>query len=348
MMKRKVIKHNYFSIYAELFDYFASDPLDQFYAIDEIANNSNHPLCKTLNENLQELPDVIVKDVMKDKKFNFLYGDAKDRNYRARIFTFIKRLDYLIPSTRINLLKSQSSVDRPQPYSHSVLKYLELMDDYLVPLSDFEIQGSALFRRGFGFNILLPLPSRNSGYWFTQALCKRESMMNTKVRLDPLIIRERDQYPLMGYRMLCYGRGLDWARLNKLKEEEHGRWLSDKLYGRSVQFTDFVWSPRNNEIHFQCEELPKYEDIEIRGSRYLHGIYKPSEEEFVHIDAAVRIYDTAEFDARQKQHLRKIGKLGVRAKIFQIDGSISQQQFCNIASSFFVWNEDVEQYFSGN
>ena len=155
---------------------------------------------------------------------------------------------------------------------------------------------------------------------------------------------EADKYPRMEYRMWWYGRPLDWNRIHKLKVEDHGRWLPGGLSTRA-EFTDFVWSPRNEEVHFQCEEFPKVNDIFARGSRYFHTIYHVAKEKIIHLDGALRIYKDKNWEKRKDIHLRKSGKVGVRVKLFRIDAPVDRNVFGVLCSNFFVWNNDVERYF---
>lgn len=146
--------------------------------------------------------------------------------------------------------------------------------------------------------------------------------------------------------MWCYGRQLNWGRLSKLKNEDHGRWLPDPDFQKNIKFTDFVWSPHGNELHLKLEELPEDNVLSIQGSRYLHTICIPSNQCAIHLDASVRIYSKNDLIQREKSHVRNCGRIGRRIKIFQIDDNISQNHFTEIISSYFFWNLDVMQYFS--
>ena len=64
------------------------------------------------------------------------------------------------------------------------------------------------------------------------------------------------------------------------------------------------------------------------------------------MDGAIRIYSFEEIEVRNTCHVKDIGKIGKRIKIFQIDNELELEDWSNIASSFYVWNEDVQKYFS--
>lgn len=108
---------------------------------------------------------------------------------------------------------------------------------------------------------------------------------------------------------------LNWNRIKFLTQEEPRRAGADVWTEKEVLYTDLVWSPRGDEVHFLCEELPKRDFISVRGSGYFHAIYKPHEEVFIHIDGALRFYSDDEWDIRKNAHVKDVGKLGKRVKI---------------------------------
>ena len=171
--------------------------------------------------------------------------------------------------------------------------------------------------------------------------------VSKSIRLDPLSVQPRDKYRGAEYRMWVYGVPLDWDQVSSLREDLHGRWMPDDPLSIGCSFTDVVWSPRSGEVHFVCEEVPSPDQIYERGSRYLHAIFLPEEGHFIHVDGAVRYYSVDQMDSRLKTHVRKAGKAGQRVKIFRVEGAISTELWSALASSFFVWNQDVVRYVAG-
>lgn len=147
--------------------------------------------------------------------------------------------------------------------------------------------------------------------------------------------------------MWWYGCPLDWSRIDSLKEEEHGRWFPENLSSRA-EFTDFVWTPRDEEVNFQCEELPTLSDIATRGSRYFHAIYNGQQGKIIHLDGALRVFDEGSWNQRKKLHLRKSGKIGDRIKLFRIDTPIERDFLGDLCSNYFIWNNDVVRYFGAD
>ena len=76
---------------------------------------------------------------------------------------------------------------------------------------------------------------------------------------------------------------------------------------------------RESEVHFISEEIPKTSTAWFRGSRYFHAIYNCSNQKIIHLDGAIRIYSVEEVKARNNCHVKDIGKIGKRIKIFQIN-----------------------------
>ena len=130
----------------------------------------------------------------------------------------------------------------------------------------------------------------------------------------------------------------------RLKEPHHGQMRADGAKD-SGEVTDFVWEPRNDGIHFVCEELPSPRFVDWRAARYLHSIYDPGSKIIVHFDGALRIYTGEQLRERQKQHVRNAGKAGTRIKIFRIDKPLERDAFSLVAQAFFVWNTDLATYF---
>jgi hypothetical protein len=337
-------------ILSDVFDFFASDPIGLYRSLYITASDSTHPLKIKIDQQLELVDSEVVEEVKKDDTFLFFYGNkgTKELDRSARIWILEQNLGKRIPEERLRKLCNASNMTTIEPYQYQAVADIKLLDDFLVPLKCFKVDGSVLIRNRTGFTVVPPIESVNSQYWLIQEIMQNELQDITSVRLDPLMVHPANDYPRIGYKMLVYGiRELDWERLGNLKQDEHGRWTPGKLSTRSA-YTDYAWIPRDKEIHFLCEELPVRNDISTRGSRYMHAIYKPDKKSIVHLDGAIRVYNSKEWDIRQKSHLRKEGKIGKRIKIFLIDSEISRDVLSSICTSFFVWNYDVARYFGSD
>jgi hypothetical protein len=332
----------------KVFNYFASNELAPLFSVKRIADDPSHEMFPDVEELLNEFDEQTIEKTLADERFRFFHSDLTGPSLEreARITILTRCLNEQVPQRRWRELATQSLMDRPTPYTHPAIRDLNLDSNFLVALNEFKVDGNALIRNGFYFTIVPPAPAAHSSYWFTRVLNDERIFHHARVRLDPFLLGPTTTLKHVAYKMWWYGRELDWNRIGKLTEEEHGRWLPDVLSSRDIQFTDFVWSPRQGEVHFICEELPTVEAVNVRGSRYLHAIYDLSVDTLNHLDGAVRLYKEQDLLNRYDQHVRKVGKIGERVKIFQINSAIPRDLFNGLASTYFVWNQDVIRYFS--
>jgi len=259
----------------------------------------------------------------------------------------VQAIDREIAKRRLLLLNSSKQLRQIKPYDHPDLSGIELDNNSLVKLSEFDISLRHLNRGSTVFEILPSIAySTNSMYWTLRILFGLAKPGEIKVRLDPLMVQQASTYRSMEYKMWVYGKELDWQDIRNLKEDRHMRWQPNHGSQSDVEFTDLVWSPRDNEVHFICEELPKKELSCMRGSRYFHSIFIADNPRFIHCDGAIRIYSTQEIEQRHTTHVRNIGKIGKRVKIFQTDFDIPTTDWTSLVSAFYVWNMDIERYFS--
>jgi hypothetical protein len=150
-------------------DYFARSPIGTMTDVGNVERDSSHPLSARLSEVFSRVPDGILATVASSPHFIALHDRADaDLDWFAREWAIVEELDARISARRQRVLLSAQS--RPTPYDHPALADLEISDDLLVPLSEFDIEEGVLSRNGRAFVVLLPAPSPNSYYWLTQAL----------------------------------------------------------------------------------------------------------------------------------------------------------------------------------
>ncbi|MFH1219115.1 MAG: hypothetical protein V1694_01505 [Candidatus Eisenbacteria bacterium] len=327
--------------------FFASDLGAPLFAIPQAADDPNHPHFQAVQRALGSIDQISVDDMKLNPSFAFLHRDVPPAEYerKARIYVLIEYLNHEIPRRRCSELAAQDSCPRPAPYNHPSLIDLELDSDRLVALSEFNIVGGVLLRNEFASTVTPPVQSVNAAYWLLQILKRPALYQSARVRLDPFLFRPAKEVGHIGYRMWIYGVPLQWDRIAELKEEEHGRWFPDPWPQTDIEFTDFVWSPRGEEVHFLCEEVPRRDAVEFRGSRYFHAVLTRASRTFSHVDGAVRLYSQDDWGDRVQTHVRRAGKSGRRIKVFQINAEITSQLVCDLCPSFFVWNMDVARYF---
>lgn len=305
--------------YNNLLAYLAKDQIAIDFNFENIASNPEHEFYALSQEFINE--------------YNIIFDDMM--RWSSTLYE------------KIAELRKDIIINDFLPYNHESLKDLEVDKNNLIDLSKFDININAFQRNGYVFGIVPITASPNASYWLTETIINSGINNISKVRLDPFFIYALNEHKPIFYRMLCYGQELNWQRIEKLKQDEHCRWMPDSQSSK-IEFTDLVWSPRDGEIHLTCEELPKITAINYLGSRYIHAIYSIKDQEFIHIDGALRFYSYDEHHERKNSHIRKIGKIGKRIKIFQVDGQINKKLLCDLITTFFVWNEDVQNYFKSH
>jgi len=324
----------------ELIADFASDPLSQYGRSLERWGDASCPLYGELRELLGALPEAAVKWAYSDGSLG-INGRSDEL---ARTWYAEKLLTYEASLRRLTCLANPGPKQASLPYSNSLLNGLEIDDEYLVRGANLRYNGASFEVNGHSYVTCLVNQNFNSTYWLQQAFFETGIAEHIRVRLDPYLWGRADSFPTMMYRMIVYAKPLNWAGIARLKEPHHGQMRPDSP-GDSVALTEFCWTPRDDGIHFVCEELPQRQLIDVQASRYLHAIFDPIAGKISHLDGALRIYTEGEMDARLVCHLRNAGKAGTRVKVFRIDAPIDKEAFSLVAQAFFVWNYDLATYF---
>ena len=335
------------------FDYFSRCLLVTVFEVLEILDNNKHPESKKLKRDFDSISKLELEKYVEDNHIDFYIDRHEKKDYERRQFYFVHLINKEIAKYRIGNLTDTNL--RPAPYNSENLKSLIIDKNNLVSVNEFNIENFGFEKGNFVYTLCPILEQSNSSYWIFLTILSfsNELKLNFKIRLDPCIEVPKKEYKPMFYKMLVYGKQLDWRRLINQKNDDFGRWFNEKEYDR-IGFTDYVWSPKDNEIHFTCEELPKENFKGVKTSRYFHAIFKKNTGGIIHCDGALRVYSDFELQNRLKFHVKEseVRKVGNRVKIFQYESSenndkeIDQDTFCQIATNFFVWNDDVQQYFN--
>ncbi len=329
------------------FDYFSKHMLDPMFELFDVLDNKNHPENKNLYNDLKSIDKNELEAFVKINPIDFLIDRFKNKDIGRRAYYLINKLQQDIARVRIEKLLDIN--DRPAPYNLKNLRNIHLDKNFLVPIDSFKIDNEGFEKDGFVYTLCPILNRSNSSHWIFRTILKlsKEKGINFKIRLDPFKEILVKDYFLMSYKMFVYGKSLDWQKLIKLRNDEHGKWTNES----NTVITDYVWSPKDNEIHFTCEELPNLDNKEIKSSRYFHAIFDKKTGGINHCDGAIRIYSDYELNNRIKYHVKdsNVRKAGKRIKIFQFESNcngIDQDMFCQLVTSFFVWNDDIQKYFN--
>jgi hypothetical protein len=329
--------------------HFAANNIPVHYSLPDVVANPNHPFHKEVEALVATFDSREVEESLEGPLRYLTWGGrSRDLESQVRQNLAILKIDKAISRKRLNAILPPPPGESPLPYQHPQLQNVSVDKNWLVPISNFNSHDCDLAKGDTVFHILPSLPQLNSMYWASIYLNKLKGVSDVKIRLDPFIISSLVGYTSMAYKMFVYGVPLDWKDIEGLKEDRHMRWMPDDPEKSHVSFTDAVWSPREDGVHFACEEVPKASYCDERGARYFHSIYSPKNSCFLHADGAIRIYSQEELDRRKNEHVRNSGKSGVRVKVFQVDGNIQRENWCNLVAAFFVWNADLQKYFDPN
>jgi hypothetical protein len=328
-----------------IFRFFASHPAGPMLTFDREVSDPQEGLRESLESFITGFGADDVEAVQADSNFRFFAGHREDQDRAARVWLAERLLAREIARGRLETIREDRLSSRPRPYDLSALEDVPVDDDHLVPLSAFSFNGATLVRNDVAFMVLPTTGSPNSTHWLLAAIYEQGLAERASVRLDPYLWGPSATYPSMFYRMWMYGQPLDWGRIHALQEAEHGRWMPESDRARE-RFTDYAWMPRGEEVHFVCEEVPDSGVISREAARYLHAIYSKRSQKIEHLDGAIRLYAEADFPERAALHARDAGKQGVREKVFLVEGSQDRDVLGQIAQTFFVWNHDVQKYFS--
>lgn len=331
-------------------DYFASNLIDPLFEVYTVLADKNHIENKSLLEDLDNINSTILKEFVSEHHIDGFLNTNEDVDTGRRTYYLIFYLQKEIANAKFKkLLVTNGTVE---PYNSPNLLNLKIDKNYLANTNQFDLSHYRFQKNDFVYHLCPITGASNSSYWIFQAIIRsiKESKINFKIRLDPFIeINSIDYKPVM-YKMYVHGKPLEWNKLLRLRNDDFGQWFNE----RDNNFTDYVWSPKFDEIHFTCEEYPVHNFSGLITSRYFHAIFNKETGKIKHCDGALRIYDESELDKRRKFHIRQpeVRKIAKRVKIFQFDSNdnggeeLLQNCFSQLAINFFVWNHDVQNYFN--
>ena len=328
-------------------DYFIGSELDPYYEVAQIVDDPQHHAHSSIQNDLTMFAEEDVNVFL--NKYSRQAHRYEDKDTFARQWLLVNLLQKRIKEERNRLLITPGN--RPEPYNYEEIINSTVNDDGLISTKELEPYYQSVLSGHYAYRLCPVTTAYNSSYWLFDLILNEAYRNNRefKIRLDPLIRIHKDSYSPLMQKMNIYGDKLDWDKISTLEFDDYGQWFGEGLSSAEIGITDYVWSPYdNNEVHFTCEELPKEEEIPTRGSRYFHAIFDKTTGNVIHCDGAIRFYTKEEFADRSTFHVRKAEarKVGIRKKIFQIDEVIDQQLFMNLATNFFVWNQDAINYFN--
>lgn len=335
------------------FDYFIGCLIDPMWEVFRVLDDKEHPENRNLIKDLHSIDSAVLEEYHANNNIEHLILKSDNVDQQRRAYYYINYLHQNAFSARIEKLADTCA--RPSPYDKRNLIGVEIDKNNLCIINQFNLDNFGIQKDDYVYNLCPILEQTNSSYWVFKAIINlvKQDKTIVKVRLDPFIEIPSNNYHPILYRMIVYGKPLNWRRILKLRDDEFGQWFDEKPHNR-YGITEYIWSPHKNEIHFTCEELPKISFERLKTSRYLHAIFNKKTGNIQHCDGALRLYTYEELITRSELHLRdpRVRKIGKRIKIFQFDSAvnhdleINKEVFCSLTTSFFVWNYDVLRYFN--
>ena len=294
------------------FEYFLGCLVDPTWEVFKVIENKDHSEYKNLLIDLSSIESSNLEEFLEANKIEHMTQGTENVDQQNRIYYYINFLHRKAYSTRIEKLLYQSP--RPAPYHKPNLASVEIDNHNLCIINQFNLDIFGIQKTNFVYNLCPILEQLNSSYWVFKAILNLAKKDKTilKVRLDPFIEIPSNNYHPVLYRMIVFGKPLDWKRILALRDDEFGQWFDEKSYNR-YGITEYIWRPQKDEIHFTCEELPKSSFPGLKTSRYFHAIFNKKSGKVKHFDGALRLYSDEELIKRSKSHLNnssviKIGK----------------------------------------
>ncbi len=285
--------------------YFSSGQVDVMFEIWDVIENPEHPEHSNLQRDIATIDENDLEAYVNTFHINMMLNRFDNKELAKKVIY----LTYVIhDEVSKEILKEISSNSRRQlPYSSPNLADCDIDEHQLISTSTFKWHHGILINN-FGYELCPSTNASNSMYWAGQVLKKitKERGHRFRVRLHPFIEKPLSEYNPMMYLMTTHGKKLNWERLRNLKDDEYGQWMNDHQNGNTA-YTDYVWSSKkNDELHFTCEEVPKPNTIDVRGSRYFHAIFDKSSCTIIHCDGAIRLYNQEQLIHRNKIHVKDV------------------------------------------
>jgi len=177
------------------------------------------------------------------------------------------------------------------------------------------------------------------------------SQNSVSVAVDHTRLLPRKWASAIGEKDYWHGRPFAWEDIDDphcVGLTVHGHPSGKPLDPDPLDRTEFFWSYRDGVKTFQVEEIRPVDaqQREISGhmpNRYIHS--RRSSGKFVHLDGAVKLYDSLEYPVRHSEHMPNIMKSRY-IKLFRIDGIIPDEEWSDLVAFFFRQNELVLEYLS--
>ncbi len=208
-------------------------------------------------------------------------------------------------------------------------------------LDGYSLHYHQFLRRGFSSNIHYELIGKVLG------LADRHGL-TARLAIDDRRLRQREEHQEVEEKDFWYGKPLSDRFLDdvhEVGETFHG----DRAGGLSILNPYAGLSVRwTADGHLKTVEIEEFMPPPEAGqewvlARYLHAIRDTHERAFIHCDGAVKAYKPATYPAVQGEFARR-GKGDHYRKLFRVDGSLTSEEWSQLAASWFRGNRLILEY----
>lgn len=121
----------------------------------------------------------------------------------------------------------------------------------------------------------------------------------------------------------------------------------------SIRSTEFLWYEQDDIKTLECEEITDVSNLtdenneENYGCRYVHSMLSKDNEDVMHLDGAIRVYDTEKMLNRLDLSLDKAEKNTKYMKMWRLDGKIDVDTWKELITHYYRDNRLIGEYFDG-
>lgn len=273
--------------------------------------------------------------------FNFIQENdisrLVEKNLSLEDKIFESKLHYIIfqVEKEINIKRWKCLLnDKNAPYDMDKFKKLDIVLHKSGLISFYDFTKIAFSK---GFRICQFKDTGSNSLLFNALLqISKCSNFDPQVRLDPLVFTE-DKIDVEFKKM--HGPVINWEILSNLYDWE----VKQSDYKSDNIKTQIKWSKQENELIYECEEIPLKFNSDILATRYFHASYDLNNGRISHCDGSLNIYDTENYLQRMGVSLKDSNSHNSlnHIKIFLVR-DVSKEGFNILHNTFFYENSDIE------
>lgn len=187
----------------DIIHFFAQSHIPIRWQLESLKDELTADLKSRMDELMHAIPEQVVQARLTHPDYQGTHDDSTDDDteWDTRKEILIGLISRQTNQVRIRMLHNDSGQDRVAPYDHEALLDLDVDEDNLVALDQFELKNRRFERKGYVFELALTLLAENSSYWLKKNLLALADKVSMAVRLDPLAIQSQSEYREAMYKM---------------------------------------------------------------------------------------------------------------------------------------------------